>query len=87
MKEKSYQNNVEFYKMMQKIKEESKKESPKIKNTDESEKLLKLKEEMYKVQKESQQKLLEEKEEEKKAKEALNEEQRKFMEQLRKYNK
>ena len=84
---KSYQNNVEFYKMMQKVREEASKEGSKIKQTDESEKLLKLKEEMYKVQKDSQKSLLEAKDNDKKAKDALNEEQRKFMEQLRKYNK
>lgn len=87
MQKKSYQNNVEFYKMMQRIKEESKKESSKIKTPDDAEKLLKLKEEMYYVQKESQKNLLKAKEEDRKAKDALNEEQRKFMEQLRKYNK
>ena len=73
--------------MMQKVREEASKEGSKIKQTDESEKLLKLKEEMYKVQKDSQKSLLEAKEKDKKAKDALNEEQRKFMEQLRKYNK
>ena len=73
--------------MMQRVREEAKKESSKIKQTDDSEKLLKLKEEMYKVQKDSQKSLLEAKENDKKAKDALNEEQRKFMEQLRKYNK
>lgn len=87
MQKKSYQNNVEFYKMMQRIKEESKKEISKIKTPDDAEKLLKLKEEMYYVQKESQKNLLKAKEEDRKAKDALNEEQRKFMEQLRKYNK
>ena len=54
MQQKSYQDNVEFYKMMQRVREEAKKESSKIKQADESEKLLKLKEEMYKVQKDSQ---------------------------------
>ena len=87
VQQKSYQDNVEFYKMMQRVREEAKKESSKIKQADESEKLLKLKEEMYKVQKDSQKSLLEAKENDKKAKDALNEEQRKFMEQLRKYNK
>lgn len=87
MQQKSYQDNVEFYKMMQRVREEAKKESSKIKRADDSEKLLKLKEEMYKVQKDSQKSLLEAKENDKKAKDALNEEQRKFMEQLRKYNK
>lgn len=87
MQQKSYQDNVEFYKMMQRVREETKKESSKIKQADDSEKLLKLKEEMYKVQKDSQKSLLEAKENDKKAKDALNEEQRKFMEQLRKYNK
>ena len=60
MQQKSYQDNVEFYKMMQRVREEAKKESSKIKQA---------------------------KENDKKAKDALNEEQRKFMEQLRKYNK
>ena len=87
MQQKSYQDNVEFYKMMQRVREEANKESSKIKQADDSEKLLKLKEEMYKVQKDSQKSLLEAKENDKKAKDALNEEQRKFMEQLRKYNK
>lgn len=87
MQKKSYQNNVEFYKMMQKIREDAKKESNKIKTCDDSEKLLKLKEEMYNVQRDSQKKILMAKEEDKKAKDALNEEQRRFMEQLRKYNK
>ena len=87
VQQKSYQDNVEFYNMMQRVREEAKKESSKIKQADDSEKLLKLKEEMYKVQKDSQKSLLEAKENDKKAKDALNEEQRKFMEQLRKYNK
>ena len=87
VQQKSYQDNVEFYKMMQRVREEAKKESSKIKQADDSEKLLKLKEEMYKVQKDSQKSLLEAKENDKKAKDALNEEQRKCMEQLRKYNK
>lgn len=87
VQQKSYQNNVEFYKMMQRVREEASKEGSKIKQTDENEKLLKLKEEMYKVQKDSQKSLLEAKDNDKKAKDALNEEQRKFMEQLRKYNK
>ena len=87
VQQKSYQDNVEFYKMMQRVREEAKKESSKIKQADDSEKLLKLKEEMYKVQKDSQKSLLEAKENDKNAKDALNEEQRKFMEQLRKYNK
>lgn len=87
MQKRSYQNNVEFYKMMQKIKEESKNESGKIKVFDENEKLLKIKEEMFNTQKESQKNLLNAKEEEKKANDALNEEQRKYLEQLRKYNK
>ena len=87
VQQKSYQNNVEFYKMMQRVREEASKEGSKIKQTDENEKLLKLKEEMYKVQKDSQKSLLEAKDNDKKAKDALNEKQRKFMEQLRKYNK
>ena len=47
MQQKSYQNNVEFYKMMQKVREEAKKESSKIKKEDDSEKILKLKEQIY----------------------------------------
>ena len=84
MQQKSYQNNVEFYKMMQKVREEAKKESSKIKKEDDSEKILKLKEQIYKVQKDSQKEFLKEKEKADKVKSAVNEEQRKFMAQLRK---
>lgn len=87
MYKKSYQNNVEFNKMMLNLRGKSQKESNKIKSIDENEKLLKLKEDMYKVQKSSQEYLLNCKENDKKAKDALNEKQREFMEQLRKYNK
>lgn len=85
MQQRSYQNNVEFYKMMQRVREDAKKEGNKIKQVDISDKLLKLKEDMYKVQKDSQKNLLAEKEKDAKARTALNEEHRKFMDQLRKY--
>ena len=85
MQQRSYQNNVEFYKMMQRVREDAKKEGNKIKQVDISDKLLKLKEDMYKVQKDSQKNLLAEKEKDAKARMALNEEHRKFMDQLRKY--
>lgn len=85
MQQRSYQNNVEFYKMMQRVREDAKKEGNKIKQVDISDKLLKLKEDMYKVQKDSQKNLLAEKEKDAKARTALNEEYRKFMDQLRKY--
>lgn len=85
MENKSYQNNVEFYRMMQKIQSESKKQRALIDAKDEGEKLLKLKEEIYKTQVKSQKDLLEAKEkEEKKDK---NEEQRKYLEQLRKFDR
>lgn len=87
MQQKSYQNNAEFYKMMQRVREEAKKESSKITKEDDSEKILKLKEQIYKVQKDSQREFLKEKEKADKLKSEVNEEQRKFMEQLRKYNK
>lgn len=85
MQQRSYQNNVEFYKMMQRVREDAKKEGNKIKQVDISDKLLKLKEDMYKVQKDSQKNLLAEKEKDAKTRTALNEEHRKFMDQLRKY--
>ena len=71
--------------MMQRVREDAKKEGNKIKQVDISDKLLKLKEDMYKVQKDSQKNLLAEKEKDAKARMALNEEHRKFMDQLRKY--
>ena len=85
MQQKSYQNNVEFYKMMQRVREETKKEENKIKQVDMSDKMLKLKEDIYKVQKESQKNLLAEKDKDVKARNIMNEEHRKFMDQLRKY--
>ena len=85
MQQKSYQNNVEFYKMMQRVREETKKEGNKIKQVDMSDKMLKLKEDIYKVQKESQKNLLAEKDKDVKARNIMNEEHRKFMDQLRKY--
>lgn len=85
MQQKSYQNNVEFYKMMQRVREETKKEGNKIKQVDMSDKMLKLKEDIYKVQKESQKNLLAEKDKDVKARNIMNEEHRIFMDQLRKY--
>ena len=85
MQQKSYQNNVEFYKMMQRVREETKKEGNKIKQVDMSDKMLKLKEDIYKVQKESQKTLLAEKDKDVKARNIMNEEHRRFMDQLRKY--
>ena len=85
MQQKSYQNNVEFYKMMQRVREETKKEGNKIKQVDMSDKMLKLKEDIYKVQKESQKNLLAEKDKDVKARNIMNEEYRRFMDQLRKY--
>lgn len=85
MQQKSYQNNVEFYKMMQRVREETKKEGNKIKQVDMSDKMLKLKEDIYKVQKESQKNLLAEKDKDVKARNKVNEEHRRFMDQLRKY--
>ena len=85
MQQKSYQNNVEFYKMMQRVREETKKEGNKIKQVDMSDKILKLKEDIYKVQKESQKNLLAEKDKDVKARNIMNEEHRRFMDQLRKY--
>ncbi len=85
MQQKSYQNNVEFYKMMQRVREETKKEGNKIKQVDMSDKMLKLKEDIYKVQKESQKNLLAEKDKDVKARNIMNEEHRRFMDQLRKY--
>ena len=85
MQQRSYQNNVEFYKMMQRVREDAKKEGNKIKQVDISDKLLKLKEDMYKVQKDSQKNLLAEKEKDAKSRTALNVEYRKFMDELRKY--
>ena len=85
MQQKSYQNNVEFYKMMQRVREETKKEGNKIKQVDMSDKMLKLKEDIYKVQKESQKNLLAEKDKDVKARNIVNEEHRRFMDQLRKY--
>ena len=85
MQQKSYQNNVEFYKMMQRVREETKKEGNKIKQVDLSDKMLKLKEDIYKVQKESQKNLLAEKDKDVKARNIMNEEHRRFMDQLRKY--
>jgi len=87
MQNKSYQNNVEFYRMMQKIKEESKKETSKIKQADENEKLLKLKEEMYKTQQKAQKELIAAKEKDEKIEKDKNEEQRKYLEQLRKFDR
>ena len=84
MQQKSYQNNVEFYKMMQRVREETKKEGNKIKQVDMSDKMLKLKEDIYKVQKESQKNLLAEKDKDVKARNIMNEEHRRFMGQLRK---
>ena len=84
MQQKSYQNNVEFYKMMQRVREETKKEGNKIKQVDMSDKMLKLKEDIYKVQKESQKNLLAEKDKDVKARNIMNEEHRRFMDQLRK---
>lgn len=85
MQQKSYQNNVEFHKMMQRAREDAKKEGNKIIQNDASDRLLKLKEDIYKVQRDSQKNLLAEKENDAKARMALNEEHRKFMDNLRKY--
>ena len=85
MQQRSYQNNVEFHKMMQRAMEGAKKEGNKIIQNDASDRLLKLKEEIYKVQRDSQKNLLAEKEKDAKARIALNEEHRKFMDNLRKY--
>ena len=57
----------------------------KIIQNDASDRLLKLKEDIYKVQRDSQKNLLAEKENDAKARMALNEEHRKFMNNLRKY--
>lgn len=85
MQQRSYQNNVEFHKMMQRAREDAKKEGNKIIQNDASDRLLKLKEDIYKVQRDSQKNLLAEKENDAKARMALNEEHRKFMDNLRKY--
>lgn len=85
MQQRSYQNNVEFHKMMQRAREDAKKEKNKIIQNDASDRLLKLKEDIYKVQRDSQKNLLAEKEKDAKARIALNEEHRKFMDNLRKY--
>lgn len=85
MQQRSYQNNVEFHKMMQRAMEGAKKEGNKIIQNDDSDRLLKLKEDIYKVQRDSQKNLLAEKEKDAKARIALNEEHRKFMDNLRKY--
>lgn len=85
MQQRSYQNNVEFHKMMQRAREGAKKEGNKIIQNDASDRLLKLKEDIYKVQRDSQKNLLAEKEKDAKARIALNEEHRKFMDNLRKY--
>lgn len=85
MQQRSYQNNVEFHKMMQRAREDAKKEKNKIIQNDASDRLLKLKEDIYKVQRDSQKNLLAEKENDAKARMALNEEHRKFMNNLRKY--
>lgn len=85
MQQRSYQNNVEFHKMMQRAREDAKKEKNKIIQNDASDRLLKLKEDIYKVQRDSQKNLLAEKENDAKARMALNEEHRKFMDNLRKY--
>ncbi len=85
MQQRSYQNNVEFHKMMQRAMEGAKKEGNKIIQNDASDRLLKLKEDIYKVQRDSQKNLLAEKEKDAKARIALNEEHRKFMDNLRKY--
>jgi TRAP-type mannitol/chloroaromatic compound transport system substrate-binding protein len=85
MQQRSYQNNVEFHKMMQRAREDAKKEENKIIQNDASDRLLKLKEDIYKVQRDSQKNLLAEKENDAKARMALNEEHRKFMDNLRKY--
>ena len=71
--------------MMQRVTEETKKEGNKIKQVDMSDKMLKLKEDIYKVQKESQKNLLAEKDKDVKARNIMNEEHRRFMDQLRKY--
>lgn len=85
MQQRSYQNNVEFHKMMQRAREDAKKEENKIIQNDASDRLLKLKEDIYIVQRDSQKNLLAEKENDAKARMALNEEHRKFMDNLRKY--
>ena len=85
MQQRSYQNNVELHKMMQRAREDAKKEENKIIQNDASDRLLKLKEDIYKVQRDSQKNLLAEKENDAKARMALNEEHRKFMDNLRKY--
>ena len=85
MQQRSYQNNVEFHKMMQRAREDAKKEENEIIQNDASDRLLKLKEDIYKVQRDSQKNLLAEKENDAKARMALNEEHRKFMDNLRKY--
>lgn len=87
MENKSYQNNVEFYRMMQKIKDESKKKRSLIDAKDEGEKLLKLKEEIYKTQIKSQKDLLAAKEKEEQKEKDKNEEQRRYLEQLRKFDR
>jgi len=86
MENKSYQNNVEFYRMMQKIQSESKKQRALVDAKDEGEKLLKLKEEIYKTQVKSQKDLLAAKEKDEQDKKDKNEEQRRYLEQLRKFD-
>jgi len=87
MENKSYQNNVEFYRMMQKIQSESKKQRALVDAKDEGEKLLKLKEEIYKTQVKSQKDLLVAKEKDEQDKKDKNEEQRRYLEQLRKFDR
>ena len=87
MENKSYQNNVEFYRMMQKIQTESKKQRALIDAKDEGEKLLKLKEEIYKTQIKSQKDLLTAKKIEEQKEKDKSEEQRRYLDQLRKFDR
>jgi len=87
MENKSYQNNVEFYRMMQRIQTESKKQRALIDAKDEGEKLLKLKEEIYKTQIKSQKDLLTAKKIEEQKEKDKSEEQRRYLDQLRKFDR
>lgn len=73
--------------MMQKIKDESKKQKSLLDAKAEGEKLLKLKEEIYKTQIKSQKDLFAAKEKEEKLEKEKNEEQRRYLEQLRKFDR
>ena len=83
MQNKSYQNNIEFHRMMQKMIKETD-QNEKIKQVDDSEKLLRLKEQMYKTQYQAKKELQEAKDKDAKAK---NDDWQKYLEQLRRMDK